>query len=347
MFQFDNSPLPIPDDLPGLLASVWEDLSAPGSGWSGSERVALASVSRMARSGSATGQTSLPHGAVRAAGMITTEPHLVTKQWVDRVVKDIGEPRYVELVGVVAAVTGVDIITQFLGAQTVPLPTPKPGRAVSNTNPNARMSKAWVKMEGPPLPRNALSAVPATQATANRLLDRLYMTREDHQDPGPIRGLSRVHLELVATVVSHGNYCFYCTMGHLIALRARAEEQGIEVDHRSIVDPDIDPGFVGGRELIDLGVESTRISPHPAVLVALAEVIGPVAAVTAMEVAAGFGMTNRIIEATGQPVLVNQRTQMLPLLQEIGADEFPHSGLTTERQKPGFTTKLRRKLSGK
>ncbi|HEY5890248.1 MAG TPA: hypothetical protein VIW94_06080, partial [Acidimicrobiia bacterium] len=261
--------------------------------------------------------------------------------------KDIGETRYVELVGVVAAVTGVDIITQFLGAQTVPLPTPNPGGAVSKTNPNARTSKSWVKMEGPPLPSNALSAVPATQATANRLLDRLYMTGEDHQDPGPIRGLSRVHLELVATVVSHSNQCFYCTLGHLIALRARAEEQGIEVDHRSIVDPDIDPGFEGGRQLIHLAVESTRISPRPIVLAELAEVIGPPAAVTAMEVAASFGMTNRIIEATGQPVLANQRDRMLPLLQDIGADQFPHSGLTVERKKPGFTTKLRRKLSGK
>jgi len=347
MFQFDESPAPVPDDLPGLMSSVWEDISTPGSGWTGTERVALANISRMARSGNHSGQTSLPHGAVRAAELITTEPQMATKQWVDRVVKDIGEPRYVELVGVVAAVTGVDIITQFLGAQTVPLPTPKPGAAVSGTNPSARTGKAWVKMEGPPLPRNALSVVPATQATANRLLDRLYVTREDHQDPGTIRGLSRVHVELVATVVSHGNHCFYCTLGHLIALRERAEEQGIEVDHRSIVDRDIDPGFVGGRELIDLGVESTRISPRPAVLVALAEVIGTAAAVTAVEVAASFGMTNRIIEATGQPVLVNQRKQMMPLLQEIGADEFPHSELTIERKKPGFTTKLRRKLTGR
>lgn len=346
MFQFHNSPVPVPSDLPGVMSSVWDDISTPGSGWTGSERLALASSSRMARSGNSSGQTSLPHGAIRAVEMITTEPSAATKQWVDRVTKDIGEPRYVELVGVVAAVTGVDVITQFLGSQLEPLPSADPGRLVPDVNPRARASKAWVKMEGPTLPRNALSAVPASQATANRLLDRLYMTREEHQDPGPVRGLSRVHLELVATVVSHRNQCFYCTLGHLIALRARAEEQSIEVDHRSIVDPGVDPGFVGGRQLIDLAVEATKMAPRPQVLVDLAEVIGPTAAVTAMEVAASFGMTNRIIEATGQPVLANQRAQMLPLLQDIGADQFPHSGLTTEREKPGYMTKLRRKVRG-
>ncbi len=160
MFRFNDSPVPVPNDLPGLMSSVWDDISTPGSGWTGSEKLALANASRMARSGNSSGQTSLPHGAIRAVEVITTEPSAASKQWVDRVTKDIGEPRYIELVGVVAAVTGVDAITQYLGSQLEPLPVAKPGRLVPDVNPGARAGKAWVSMEGPPLPRNALSAVP-------------------------------------------------------------------------------------------------------------------------------------------------------------------------------------------
>ncbi|MDH3463755.1 MAG: hypothetical protein OEM32_09050, partial [Acidimicrobiia bacterium] len=100
-----------------------------------------------------------------------------------------------------------------------------------------------------------------------------------------------------------------------------------------------------GRELITVAVEATKPAPDPQTLLTLADVIGPQAAITALEVAASFVMTNRIIEATGQPVLTNQRERMMPLLEEIGADSFPHSGLTVQREKPDLLSRLRRKLT--
>ncbi|HSF87314.1 MAG TPA: hypothetical protein VLG28_16875 [Acidimicrobiia bacterium] len=59
--------------------------------------------------------------------------------------------------------------------------------------------------------------------------------------------------------------------------------------------------------------------------------IGERAAMTAVEIAGAFSMTNRVMEATGQPVLTGHRQRMLPVLEQLGAVDFPHSDLTTER----------------
>lgn len=61
--------------------------------------------------------------------------------------------------------------------------------------------------------------------------------------------------------------------------------------------------------------------------------LGRQAAATAAELAGAFAMTNRVMEATGQPVLSGQRQAMLPVLEELGALEFPHAGLTIDRGK--------------
>lgn len=347
MFDFSASRIAVPEDLQELFTSTWAELASPGSGWDGTEKVAIAGRSRALRNGSRPGtEVPLPAAADGAIEMITIEPSRTTEESVRQVVSQIGEAKYVELVGIVATVTGVDVMTKILLGSHEPLPTPVAGNPIPDLNPRARKRSGWVSMAGPPLPRNALSAVPATQAIADRLLNRMYMTTEDHDDPGPVRGLARVQLELVATAVSHINRCFYCTLSHLISMRARAAEQGTSVDHRAITRPEIDPGIEGGRELLSLAAEATKPAPDPKPLLTLADVIGPRAAVTALEVAASFVMTNRIIEATGQPVLVNQREKMMPQLEEIGADSFPHSGLTIQRDKPGLLTRIRRKLAG-
>lgn len=64
-------------------------------------------------------------------------------------------------------------------------------------------------MSGPPLPRHALSAVPHSQATVTRLLDRLYMSKEDLHTATQIRGLTREQMEMVIIGISLANECFY------------------------------------------------------------------------------------------------------------------------------------------
>jgi AhpD family alkylhydroperoxidase len=61
-----------------------------------------------------------------------------------------------------------------------------------------------------------------------------------------------MHLELVATTVSHGNRCFYCTLGHLAMLEGVAENNGVVIDALGIADSTVDIRIEGAQELLAL-----------------------------------------------------------------------------------------------
>jgi hypothetical protein len=197
-------------DLMQLFASVWGDLAAPGTGWSGTERVAIASAARAARTGESEAPPVLPDDAVEAVSFVAARPAQVSEAWVRGMVSSLGETRYVELVGIVAVLACVDTVTQLLGAGLERLPEPLPGNPTPDgPNPRLKRRSSWVAMDGPPMPRWALTAAPRVQATVNRLLDRLYMTGEDMRSNDPVRGLTRTQVETVVVAVSHSNECFY------------------------------------------------------------------------------------------------------------------------------------------
>jgi hypothetical protein len=87
------------------------------------------------------------------------------------------------------------------------------------------------------------------------------------------------------------------------------------------------------------------IDADPETVNAVQDLLGTEAAITAVEVASSFMMTTRIVEATGQPVLRGQSERMAPLLEAIGAAEFPHAGLAIDRDKPGLAHRLLKKVS--
>lgn len=116
----------------------------------------------------------------------------------------------------------------------------------------------------------------------------------------------------------------------MLSLRSSARDEGWRIDFHGIVDPKVDIGIPAGRELVALGRAASSPAPSVEAFRTLAAVVGTAPAVTAVEFAGAFSMTNRIMEATGQPVLANQRQRMLPILEQLGALDFPHSGLTTE-----------------
>lgn len=102
--------------------------------------------------------------------------------------------------------------------------------------------------------------------------------------------------------------------------------------------------MIAGKELIALGRSSTLADPDPGTVGKIADLLGAGPAVTAVELAAAFAMTNRVMEATGQPVLVNQRRQAHSVLEQLGALDFPHSGLTTERARRSTWRKVVERL---
>lgn len=198
-------------DLPELFADVWEHVARPSAGWSGQKRTALAAAARAARWGTAMPDAGLTPVALEATQMAAAAPWRADAQRVGRFVAELGESRYVALVGLVSCVVAIDTVTQLLGCGVETLPSPQPGDPVpENPGPRLRRRSAWVAMTGPPVPRYALSAVPSAQRTANALIDRLYMTPAQQEDGlGVVRGLTRPQVEIVVVAVSLGNECFY------------------------------------------------------------------------------------------------------------------------------------------
>jgi hypothetical protein len=130
-----------------------------------------------------------------------------------------------------------------------------------------------------------------------------------------------------------------------MSLSSSARRSGIEIDVRGIVDPEIDTGIPGGRELLALGREAVRPTPTAAAAaatIAVAGVIGPAAALAAVEQTGAFQMTNRAVEATGLPVLARQRERMMPELELLGALGFSGSSHTIARPPSRKETLLHR-----
>lgn len=211
MFDFSNSRWAVSAATTTIFSRAWMDLAAPGTNWTGSERVGIAAVARLARQdGLAHDTTTLPQEASEAATKLSINPSSATKEWVEETTGRIGEGAYVELVGVVSTVTAIDTHTQLLGQELEPLPEPLPGNPIPiKEAPKLRRNRAWVSLAGQPAPRWALSAVPPTLQMTNDLIDHLYMTRQAFNQPGRVRHLTREQAEAVVVAVSLANECFY------------------------------------------------------------------------------------------------------------------------------------------
>lgn len=346
LFDYSGAAMPVPADLTALFKTTWEELARPGNGWTAFEKVGLAAAARQSRaSGEKPSSQALSGKTVDLVHLMVNAPAEIDRELASAATDYLGVVRYVELVGWVSIVIGIDVFQQLLGLEPAPLPQPSAGKPSEVGEVSSlRMRKAWVPTTGLPLPRFALSAVPRTQRVANLILDRMYKPQDDRHSSRSIRGLSHTQLELVVSTVSYGNRCFYCTLGHLTALRAAADREGVTLQMGGIVDPDQDTGVKGGAQLVAMARSAVSPRPDPSTVTNLAREVGQPAAVTAAEVAACFMMINRIVEATGQPALTRQRERMRPLLSELGVLEFPHAGLTTERERPGMIRRVIRKL---
>lgn len=211
MFTFAASPFKIPQAIVAMCRDTWGALAAPGSSWSGAERLAIAARARSARLGTEPAADMLTphvHGTVR---VLAATPATTSEAWVAAAVDPVGEAAYIELVGIVARVVAIDTFTRLVGVFPEPFPAPRPGQPVA-TSPHGvpRRGKAWVAMTDVPVPPNVFSLVPLAQTATNATAVCLYMTGPQMDDPDTtIDGLHRTQMEIVATSVSHSNECFY------------------------------------------------------------------------------------------------------------------------------------------
>jgi hypothetical protein len=244
-FDYADSPYPIRADIPLAHRAYWQKLAAPGSWWSGAERVAIARETRNALDceycqqrksalspytfeGEHQHSDGLPVLAVDAVHRIITDQCRITQSYVDdNALQGLSKAAYVELVGIAVAVFSVDEFHRALGVEVEALPDPTSGE-ISRYTP-AMLSEdvgfvPTVPAEGSvgqeadlwPTGRSAnvlraLTLVPDAMRDWRELGSAQYLSFEAMGNFGQdeTRSINRMQIELIAGRVSSINECFY------------------------------------------------------------------------------------------------------------------------------------------
>ena len=235
--------LQIRSDLTAAHAQVWEKLAAPGTWWSGSERLAVAEVVRSALSDtdpvppwdSASKSGRLPNDSVinselqDAVYRLALHAGTLTEQWYQKMRDATGvtPQQWVEIIEVTIIVTSVLRFAQLAGVDQPEFPEPLEGHPTRQTQPSKPANHHWVPVvhledstpelapfyDGLPALApviRALSSVPSAMHTLFTLGDAQYIPMREMVDLNWTRGtLSRRQIELVAGRLSAHRECFY------------------------------------------------------------------------------------------------------------------------------------------
>ena len=137
-------------DLEIAQHEAWRRLTAPGTWWSGAERLAIARECRAASACSfcaeriaalspvavqgrhTVTEPSLSDAAIEAIHAIRTDSGRLGFTWFSRLREaGLGEEAYVELVSVIAVTVAVDTFRLGAGLPPLPLPAAEPGTPTS------------------------------------------------------------------------------------------------------------------------------------------------------------------------------------------------------------------------
>ncbi len=241
-FAYVDAPVAIRDDIPAAHRRAWERLAAPGTWWTGAERVAIAAEVRNAQHcalcrarkralspSAVAGQhehlDALPEAAIDVIHRVASDPGRLSEAWCKEVLTGLSEEQYVELIGVVVSVVSIDSLHRGLGVPLEPLPEPTSGEPLRKRPASAQREAAWVSMipssavggeESDLWPKGrtgnvvrALSLVPAEVRGLKELSAAHYLGMDEMMDLEKGRSLDRRQIELIAGRVSALNECFY------------------------------------------------------------------------------------------------------------------------------------------
>ncbi len=242
--DYSAAGIPVREDLRQAQTEHWEHLASAGTWWSGAERVGIAAESRQALvcelcsvrktalspasvPGEHDGLGGLPVNTIEVIHRVRTDPARLSRRWFQGVLASrLAVGAYVELVGIVSMLAGLDAFARALSIPVFPLPEPRSGEPSRHTPEGTREGTAWVPMlapedaagpeselyQGEPFVPNimrALSLVPDEVRALRRLSHAHYVPEGKLQDTSYGRDLERMQIELVAARVSALNECFY------------------------------------------------------------------------------------------------------------------------------------------
>ena len=243
--SYSDARYPIRPDFAQAHSRFWESLARPGAWWTGAERVAIAREARAAPQcrlclaaraalspAAVTGKhdrvSDLPETAVDAVHRIVTDAARLSPSWYrKRIESGLSDAHYVEIVGIVVALSSVDAFCRAMGVPLPPLPEPVAGEPSGYRPARLVSDEGWVPMVPPdnagtveadlwPSGRTgnvirAMSLVPDAVRTLKDLSAVHYLANENVRKAGVDRGgaLTRSQMELLAGRVSALNRCYY------------------------------------------------------------------------------------------------------------------------------------------
>ena len=242
-----NDSHPIVSNRPELAAAIeraWTHVSGPGTWFTGVERLAIADEVRVAKqcplcrarkaalspyavAGDHLDRGKLPAPRLEVVHRVSTDSGRLTEPWY-RSMLDAGmsDTQYVEAIGVIAIIIGLDTLDRALGNAPKPLPEPRDGMPSRARPGGAAPTIAWVPTLEPedvtaddldPYPfgvpvniHRALSLVPAEVRAFFDLDFELYMPQAAVRDfAHDVRAIDHAQIELLAGRTSYLNDCFY------------------------------------------------------------------------------------------------------------------------------------------
>ncbi|OED44173.1 hypothetical protein AB833_02100 [Chromatiales bacterium (ex Bugula neritina AB1)] len=250
--------LPTRPALVEAIEVAWQRLASAGTWWSGIERLAIVEQARAAAdcslcrqrkealspyavNGEHAAVSHLCHDAVEAIHRLSTDASRCTERWVNQITAgDLSVEQYVEIVSIVATVSGLDTLDLALGRNPGrghvndkgngqpyrKLPTPIDGEPTRHRPAGAIKDLAWVPTLSPqtvgpddpnPFPlhgsiniHRAMSLVPQEVINFFDLDVELYLKDHEIRDfDHEFREISHAQIELIAGRASAINGCYY------------------------------------------------------------------------------------------------------------------------------------------
>ena len=236
--------VPVRRDLIDAIDRAWRHLSAPGTWWTGAQRVRMvaearnvsqcrlcqlrkAAISPYTIGGAHQSLGELPEVVIEIIHRVSTDAGRLTERWVQDCLKSgISDAEYVEIVGLVATITALDTFANVMGEPQRPLPEALQGEPTRRRPRGAKKSIAWIPTVAPqdlepgdvdPYSRygdvhiqQALSLVPDSVIGFFDLDIALYLPQGAIRDfATEHRAISHAQLEYIAAKASSINGCYY------------------------------------------------------------------------------------------------------------------------------------------
>jgi hypothetical protein len=239
MTLYADSNFPVPKDLEAIHANQLNQLAKPGSWGTGAQRLAIAAEARQAGidagmleepadKGTAPDIT-LPEVVCKVVHKLAVSPKdFLEDSYLEAKNGGLSNEEYIEIVGIVARTTNMDVFARGIGVSLQPLPAACAGEP-SRIRPQAAIQeKAWV----PTVPNSpdggsdadtiyggmhytyivrGLSLVPDELRMHVELEETQYLPLNKIMNPeySHHEGFSRAPTEIVAARVSALNECFF------------------------------------------------------------------------------------------------------------------------------------------